>query len=580
MKKAKTMLALLIALALVFSFIPLSVADDIPQLPINATTTLTATGDYADFTVVAPYDCMITVTSVGEADTYGVVYDAEHNVIASNDDGGEGRNFALSAPVLEGETAYFGATLYGGGEGDIQVLVTADPIQELPAGEPFTVFVGEGKTVLLKYECPYNHIVSFTSDTEYDTKAYLYDADMNQLEYNDDGGEGSNFLINHECEEGATYFLGVFWYDSSAARDMVVRADAEHEYKSEIIKQPNCKEEGIRRYTCVQCGHFFEMPIPKHHNDGDGDGYCDGCGNPYFVELDLAFVIDTTGSMGDDIESVRASMKEIIAALDTMGLVYRCAVIDYRDFADRTGDSRDYPYKVQQDFTWYEDEITAAIDGLTLGYGGDSPETVYSGVIDGLAELSWASTSKKACVIMGDAAPLDPEPNTGYTLLMAQNALTGIDTLVSYDVEPALAASPALGRYGAPADGYSAMAICPGETIMTFTVSTEKTEPLAEFADLSAATGGTAYAGSGADAGAMIASIVTEDLPDALYAYGPGDVDGDKEVTAQDARAALRIALKLEDYTAVQFSAADIDLDGEITAQDARAILRKSIGLA
>ena len=66
----------------------------------------------------------------------------------------------------------------------------------------------------------------------------------------------------------------------------------------------------------------------------------------------------------------------------------------------------------------------------------------------------------------------------------------------------------------------------------------------------------------------------------ALSAFAAGsDVDGDGEVTAQDARAALRCAIGLEDLIDDQFDAADFDGDGEVTAQDARSILREALGM-
>ena len=58
-----------------------------------------------------------------------------------------------------------------------------------------------------------------------------------------------------------------------------------------------------------------------------------------------------------------------------------------------------------------------------------------------------------------------------------------------------------------------------------------------------------------------------------------GDVDGDGNVTAADARLALRASVGLEELTDAQKNAADIDGDGNITAADARSILRKSVGL-
>lgn len=58
-----------------------------------------------------------------------------------------------------------------------------------------------------------------------------------------------------------------------------------------------------------------------------------------------------------------------------------------------------------------------------------------------------------------------------------------------------------------------------------------------------------------------------------------GDVDGDKKITAADARLALRIAAKLEKASAEQYKAADVNGDGIVTSADARKILRHSANL-
>ncbi len=61
--------------------------------------------------------------------------------------------------------------------------------------------------------------------------------------------------------------------------------------------------------------------------------------------------------------------------------------------------------------------------------------------------------------------------------------------------------------------------------------------------------------------------------------YIVGDVDGDGTVTVNDARTALRAAVKLETLSAEQQKRADTDNNGEIDVADARMILRKSVGL-
>ena len=62
--------------------------------------------------------------------------------------------------------------------------------------------------------------------------------------------------------------------------------------------------------------------------------------------------------------------------------------------------------------------------------------------------------------------------------------------------------------------------------------------------------------------------------------YSPlGDLDGDCEVTAADARLALRYAVGLEQMNADIAAIGDMDGDGKLTAADAREILRKAVGL-
>ena len=58
-----------------------------------------------------------------------------------------------------------------------------------------------------------------------------------------------------------------------------------------------------------------------------------------------------------------------------------------------------------------------------------------------------------------------------------------------------------------------------------------------------------------------------------------GDVNGDGDILASDARLALRAAVNLETYDGVYSTAANIDGDGNIGVSDARLILRASVHL-
>lgn len=135
--------------------------------------------------------------------------------------------------------------------------------------------------------------------------------------------------------------------------------------------------------------------------------------------LDLVFVIDTTGSMGDDIAAVQAQAAEITNTLLAPGLgsSIRIGLVDYKDLGDI------YQARVDVPFTSSPADVVAGLNSLTADGGGDYPESVYSGVMTALAMPWQAKAEKKAIIVMGDAPAQDPEPGTGYTLSSVLAAL-------------------------------------------------------------------------------------------------------------------------------------------------------------
>ncbi|MHC4497831.1 MAG: vWA domain-containing protein, partial [Planctomycetota bacterium] len=162
--------------------------------------------------------------------------------------------------------------------------------------------------------------------------------------------------------------------------------------------------------------------------------------------LDLVFCIDTTSSMGGDIEAVKASATEIVEAIGGRVSDYRIAVVDYRDFNESPygSESVDYPYKDDLVFETDLDTIVAAINEVNLGAGADGPESVLAGLMhcidhNALEEVldsnyygadpnwrgpgPWRSTVNvsRAIILMGDAPPHMPpdytaEPFTDYLI--------------------------------------------------------------------------------------------------------------------------------------------------------------------
>jgi hypothetical protein len=131
--------------------------------------------------------------------------------------------------------------------------------------------------------------------------------------------------------------------------------------------------------------------------------------------LDLIFVIDTTGSMGDDIDEVKRNALAILERITASEADWRIGIVTYRDHPGYGGDSGDYPSYVDLDFSTNPSQIQSAINAIEVNGGGDTPESVYSGLMTAL-EFEWRNGAKKAIVLMGDAPPHDPEPVTGLQM--------------------------------------------------------------------------------------------------------------------------------------------------------------------
>jgi len=166
-------------------------------------------------------------------------------------------------------------------------------------------------------------------------------------------------------------------------------------------------------------------------------------------KLDLILLVDTTGSMWDDIANVKASAGEIVNALDSEGIDYRVAVADYRDYPEYPYGKPevDYVYNLNLPFTAKDDrqDIIDAINGLTLGSGWDWRESVYSALVMSMTDISkdlsradnhgWRKGVTKVIIIMADAPPHDPEPWTGgYNLSDVTYWSENIDPVMVYSV--------------------------------------------------------------------------------------------------------------------------------------------------
>jgi hypothetical protein len=98
-------------------------------------------------------------------------------------------------------------------------------------------------------------------------------------------------------------------------------------------------------------------------------------------QTDFALVIDTTGSMGSSIGRVKAQASSLIDAVFAGGEKDgRIGIVGFKDTALGQPSSVILPFTDQDDFAARKSAAIAAINSITVGGGGDTPETAFDGL--------------------------------------------------------------------------------------------------------------------------------------------------------------------------------------------------------
>lgn len=120
-------------------------------------------------------------------------------------------------------------------------------------------------------------------------------------------------------------------------------------------------------------------------------------------ELDVVFVLDSTGSMADEILAVKAHIRSIVeeirAGEPTPDL--RIGIVTYRDHEK---EEREYLVK-SFDLTSDVDAVLESLKSIKAAGGGDGPEAVVDGLHAATHGLEWRADAKKMVFLIGDAAP-------------------------------------------------------------------------------------------------------------------------------------------------------------------------------
>lgn len=137
--------------------------------------------------------------------------------------------------------------------------------------------------------------------------------------------------------------------------------------------------------------------------------------------IDIVFVLDSTGSMSEEIAAVKSTIHSVAATLKELGVSARVGLVEYKDRSDRFV-TRIYP--MTSNFNQFSRDVAS----ISAAGGGDTPEHVNEGLRVALDDLAWnQNASARLAFLIGDARPqLNYQQDVSYTESMRTASHRGI----------------------------------------------------------------------------------------------------------------------------------------------------------
>ncbi|MBR6306910.1 MAG: VWA domain-containing protein [Bacteroidales bacterium] len=121
---------------------------------------------------------------------------------------------------------------------------------------------------------------------------------------------------------------------------------------------------------------------------------------PAAEKADIAFIVDATGSMGDEIKFLKDDLMDILKKVEAKqgGIAFRTGALFYRDEGD------DYITRASNFSSKFSTTVNFIAKQNAAG-GGDYPEAVHTALEKGLQDLSWDQSAKTKIAFMLLDAP-------------------------------------------------------------------------------------------------------------------------------------------------------------------------------
>ena len=121
-------------------------------------------------------------------------------------------------------------------------------------------------------------------------------------------------------------------------------------------------------------------------------------------KVDVAFVIDSTGSMGEEIANVKDNLNKFTAVLNKAGLDFRIAVVEYKDITEAEEAESTKILADADGQIWFStsEQVEAILSGITADGGGDTDETAVD-ALAAMMTLGFRNDASKFAILLTDA---------------------------------------------------------------------------------------------------------------------------------------------------------------------------------
>lgn len=136
------------------------------------------------------------------------------------------------------------------------------------------------------------------------------------------------------------------------------------------------------------------------------------------AQADIVFIVDTTGSMGDEIASVADSMTAFVDTLESNGVSAALGLVTYEDLMVDGYDSTCVHKNGASNWFYDAEAFKTALSGLELGTGGDEAECVVD-ALETARLMDMRGSAGKLFVLVTDA-PAKNDNRYGISSLEAE----------------------------------------------------------------------------------------------------------------------------------------------------------------